>query len=96
MGLNDARALEDIGNAYKKIGRLVPAERALRRAFAKRESPDILLSLGEILALQNRFEDALGQYQAILSMSGVDSKIKRSAAKGCKAMRASLGENTKK
>ena len=91
LNLENADTLAAIGVAYKKSGRLQPAESALRRALAVRENPGLQITLGEVLASQNRHEDALEVYELVLGSSEANESDKRLAAKGAKASRASLG-----
>jgi tetratricopeptide (TPR) repeat protein len=54
----DASALNDLGNCYRKLGRLDRAEDSFKRAGALSNSVYIGLNLAEVYTAQERFKDA--------------------------------------
>jgi tetratricopeptide (TPR) repeat protein len=55
---NDAVALNDLGNCYRKLGEMDSAEAAFKRAIALSDSVYISLNLAELYESQERFREA--------------------------------------
>src|SRR5262249_45388080 len=54
---NDAAALNDLGNCYRKLGEIDSAETAFKRAIALSDSVYIALNLAELHESQGRFRE---------------------------------------
>jgi len=54
----DASAHNDLGNCYRKLGRLDHAEREFKRAHALSDSVYVVLNLAEVFTAQNRSNEA--------------------------------------
>lgn len=54
----DAPALNDLGNCYRKLGMLEPAEEVFKRAREMDNSVYIAMNLAEVYTAQKRFKDA--------------------------------------
>src|SRR5579862_2950286 len=57
--VDHASALNDLGNCYRRLGKLDNAETSFRRAFELSNSVYIALNLAEVYTAQNRFDDAI-------------------------------------
>jgi len=55
---NDAAALNDLGNCYRKLGEMDSAETAFKRAIALSDSVYTALNLAELYESQGRFREA--------------------------------------
>jgi tetratricopeptide (TPR) repeat protein len=55
---NDASAHNDLGNCYRQLGELDPAENAFKRAMALSDSVYIAMNLAELYSVQKRFKEA--------------------------------------
>ena len=54
----DASALNDLGNCYRKLGKLDGAEESFKRAIALSDSAYIAMNLAEVYTTQKRFKEA--------------------------------------
>jgi Flp pilus assembly protein TadD len=54
----DAAAHNDLGNSYRNLGRLEPAEQSFKRAIELNVSPYPSLNLAEVYVVQRRFDSA--------------------------------------
>jgi tetratricopeptide (TPR) repeat protein len=91
LGLKDPSLLERIGSSYASLGCYRQAESTLRRSAGIFELGSARKLLGDVLSAQNRYEDALQEYETVLAGESADVD-KRGAEMGKTRMLKALGK----
>lgn len=65
----DAEAWQLLGTAHRSLGENTEAEHCLRRALELQPTADAYFLLGNVLAAQNRFEEAVAAYHEALTFN---------------------------
>ena len=96
LGLGDPTLLERIGASYATLGCYSQAESTLRRATGSHDSDSSRKLLGDVMAAQNKFEEALAEYETVLNSETTSENIQKEAAIGQTRMLEALGIGTKR
>jgi len=96
LGLGDPSLLERIGASYATLGCYSQAESTLKRSTALSENGATRKLLGDVMAAQNKLEEALQVYETVCDADGNTDAIRKEAAMGKAAMLEALGSGSKK
>jgi tetratricopeptide (TPR) repeat protein len=96
LGLGDPFLLERIGASYATLGCYNQAESTLKRSTALSGNGATRKLLGDVMAAQNKFEEALQVYETVCDADGNTDEIRKEAAMGKTAMLEALGSGSKK